>query len=183
MENLEPIAQQLKPDTHPFVIEKGYLALTGDATLNAGEITCLLSFSFPSLALKKYSAARRYLDFITVTDSEKPIVKFKNEFTKDKRKRLKIWYVFWYAISAAIAFAPMLFAKEFFGSNWQLAIVGISITLVSFGLLAFFSLDEFGRILRGEELIAMQKIISPQIPTPVPQPDPLNTESTSSSSM
>lgn len=146
----------LKPDTHPFVIEKGYLAITGDASLKAKEITYLLSLPSPGQALKKYSVARKYVEFKEATADEKERVVFREKYTDSKRKRVKGWNLAAYIAFATLAFAPIPFAKEIFGSNWQVALVVISMALLSFGPLAFTSLAEYGRVLRGEELVAMQ---------------------------
>lgn len=146
----------LKPDTHPFVIEKGYLAITGDATLKAKEITYLLSLSSPAQALKKYSVARKYVEFKDATANEKARVIFLEKYTENKRMWVKRWNLGAYIFFATLAFAPVLFAKEIFGSNWQVGLVVTSMALLSFGPLAFTSLAEYARVLRGEELVAMQ---------------------------
>lgn len=48
---------------HPFLLEKGYLAISG-RRLSADEITYLLSFSNPSRILRDYLLARRYVEYI-----------------------------------------------------------------------------------------------------------------------
>jgi hypothetical protein len=146
----------LKPDTHPFVIEKGYLAITGDSTLTAKEITYLLSLSSPAQALKKYSVARKYVEFKEATATEKAQVAFRDKYTENKRKWVKRLNLATYILFATLAFAPIPFARDIFGTNWQVGLVVISMALLSFGPLAFTSLAEYGRVLRGEELVAMQ---------------------------
>lgn len=146
----------LKPDTHPFVIEKGYLAITGDATLKAKEITYLLSLPSPAQALKKFSVARKYIEFKEATTNEKARVIFLEKYTDNKRTWVKRWNLCAYIFFATLAFVPVLFAKEIFGSNWQVGLVVTSMALLSFGPLAFTSLAEYARVLRGEELVAMQ---------------------------
>lgn len=146
----------LKPDTHPFVIEKGYLAITGDSTLTAKEITYLLSLSSPAQALKKYSASRKYVEFKEATATEKAKVVFRDKYTESKRKWVKRMNLATYIVFATLAFAPIPFANDIFGTNWQVGLVVISMALLSFGPLAFTSLAEYGRVLRGEELVAMQ---------------------------
>lgn len=146
----------LKPDTHPFIIEKGYLAISGDSTLTAKEITYLLSLSSPAQALKKYSASRKYVEFKEATEKEKAKVIFRDKYTVNKRKWVKGVNLATYILFATFAFAPIPFAKDIFGTNWQVGLVVISMALLSFGPLAFTSLAEYGRVLRGEELVAMQ---------------------------
>lgn len=146
----------LKPDTHPFVIEKGYLAITGDSTLTAKEITYLLSLSSPAQALKKYSASRKYLEFKEDTETENGKVVFRNKYTESKRKWIKRINLAMYFVFATLAFAPIPFAKDIFGANWLASLVVILMALLSFGPLAITSMTEYGRVLRGEELVAMQ---------------------------
>lgn len=146
----------LKPDTHPFIIEKGYLAITGDATLKATEITYLLSLPSPGQALKKYSVARKYVEFKDATADEQVRIVFREQYTLSKRKWVKRRNITAYILFATLAFAPIAFAREIFGNNWQVALVVVAMALLSFGSLAFTSLAEHGRVLRGEELVAMQ---------------------------
>jgi hypothetical protein len=146
----------LKPDTHPFVVEKGYLAITGDSTLTAKEITYLLSLSSPAQALQKYSVSRKYVEFKEATETEKAKVVFRDKYTESKRKWVKRINIATYIVFATLAFAPIPFAKDIFGTNWQVGLVVISMALLSFGPLAFTSIAEYGRVLRGEELVAMQ---------------------------
>ena len=146
----------LKPDTHPFVIEKGYLAISGDSSLTAREITYLLSLPSPAQALKKYSTARKYVEFKEPTEIEAGRVVFREKYSENKRNWIKRLNVTGYVICATFAFAPIPFAKDIFGSNWQVGLVVIAMSLLSFGPLAFTSLAEYGRVLRGEELVAMQ---------------------------
>ena len=147
---------ELKPETHPFVIEKGCLAITGDATLKAAEITYLLSLSSPGQALKNYSVARKYVEFKDATADEKAKVIFREKYTESKRTWVKRRNLTAYILFATFVFAPIPFSKEIFGNNWQAGLVVISMALLSFGPLAFTSLTEYGRVLRGEELVAMQ---------------------------
>jgi hypothetical protein len=146
----------LKPGTHPFVIERGYLAITGDSTLTAKEITYLLSLSSPAQALKKYSTSRKYIYFKEATATAKAQVVFRDKYTESKRKWIKRMNLATYIVFATLAFAPIPFAKDIFGNNWQVALVVISMAVLSFGPLAFTSLAEYGRVLRGEELVTMQ---------------------------
>jgi hypothetical protein len=141
---------------HPFVIEKGYLAISGDDSLTAKEIIYLFSLKSPGQALRKYARARKYLKFQEPTDSTEAKIEFREEYPGNKRKWLKKINIGAYGIFASFAFAPLLFAKDIFGSNWQLAIALSGLFLVGFGALAYSFLADYARILRGEELILMQ---------------------------
>lgn len=57
---------------------------------------------------------------------------------------------------ASFAFAPLLFAKDVFGNNWQAALAFAGPFLVVFGALAYSFLADYARFLRGEELVRMQ---------------------------
>lgn len=146
----------LKSDPHPFVIEKGYQAVTGGASLNANEIKYLLSLSFPGQALKKYTFAREYVEIKDVNSDGNRKIVFREKYTENKRKWAKRRHLACYILFATLAFVPIPFSKEIFGSNWQVGIVVLTMTLLSFGPLAFISLIEFGRFSQGEELVAMQ---------------------------
>lgn len=153
---IKEFISDLKPETHPFVIEKGYLAISGDSTLTAKEITYLLTLPFPGQALKKYSAARKYVEFKEPSATESGRVVFREKYSESKRTWVKRLNLISYVIFATFAFAPIPFAKDIFGPNWQVGLVVIAMSLASFGPLAFTSLAEYARVLRGEELVAMQ---------------------------
>ena len=153
----EEFISELTPDTNPFIVEKAYLAISGDDSLTAQEIRYLLSLPSPSLALKKYSVARKYLAF----NKNPPeggrnvdfLCKYKNELARARLKNLNLaLYVFF----AIVAFLPAYFAKAIFGSDWVSALIVIAMALFSFGWLAIAALAEYGRILRAEELVALQ---------------------------
>lgn len=150
---IKEFIDELESDTHPFIIEKGYLAITGDTTLRAPEITYLLSHSSPAEALKKFSVARKYLEFKEACENQSANIKFRNKYTASKRKWVKRRNVASYILFATLAFAPIAFVSEIVGSNWQAGLVLIAMSLCSFGPLAYISIAEYGRVLRGEELV------------------------------
>lgn len=139
---------------HPFVIEKGYLAISGDDTLTAKEIAYLFSLKSPGQALRKYTKARKYLEFQESTAGA--TIEFRQQYTDGKRTWLKKLYVGCYGVFASFAFAPILFAKDVFGSDWQVALAIVALFLVVFGTLAYSFLTDYARILRGEELVVLQ---------------------------
>lgn len=141
---------------HPFVIEKGYLAISGDDTLTASEIAYLFSLKSPGQALRKYAKARKYLEFKESPAGAGAKIEFRKQYTDGKRKWLKKLYVGCYGVFACFAFAPLLFAKDVFGSNWQVALAIVALFLVVFGTLAYSFLTDYARILRGEELVGLQ---------------------------
>lgn len=148
---------ELRDETHPFLVEKGFLAISGDPTLSAAEVRYILSLSSPSTALRRYLHARVHLDFsLTPQDGKKPI-DFKPAVQSEKvRRRRKALYLTSYAVSASLAFAPLLFARALFGSSWQIGVVAVTMMLISFGWLAFSSLDAASKLWRAEELVLQQ---------------------------
>lgn len=145
----------LKPDTHPFVIEKWFRTITGDATLTAKEIIYLLSLPFPSLALKEYSISRKYVELKESTLNDKVVIVFRKKYTHGKRKFVKFMSFINYIVFATLAFVPITFAKEIFRSNWQSGVVAILMSMLSFGPLAISSMLEYIRVRKGEELVAL----------------------------
>lgn len=141
---------------HPFVIEKGYLAISGNDSLTAKEITYLLSLKTPSVALKKYARARKYLELHEDAACSGVRINFKQEYSESRRTRLKWFYGTGYFLSVFIAFAPILFAKELFGQHWKIGLMIGSYCLIGFGAMAYSFIADYGRVLRGEELIKSQ---------------------------
>ncbi len=141
---------------HPFVVEKGYLAISGSDTLTADEIHYLFSLKSPGQALKKYAKARKYLEFKESTANSAVKIAFRQEYPERMRQWLKWLNLGGYAFFAILAFTPLFFAKEVFGNNWQMALTISAACLGFFGMLAYSFLSDYARILRGEELVAMQ---------------------------
>jgi hypothetical protein len=132
---------ELKDDTHPFLVEKGFFAISGDALLSAAEIRYILSLSSPSTALRRYLHAREHLVFSLTPQDGKKIIDFKPNLQSERIRRLqKRIYLASYAVTAFLAFAPLFFAHTIFGNNWQVGLITIVIMLISFGWLAYLSL-------------------------------------------
>lgn len=139
---------------HPYLIEKGYRAISGKENLTATEILYLLSQPDPSLALKRYSIARRYVEYSETTQH----VNFRSKYSsKKRREKEKIFYSFGYFFSAALAFFPLFFASNLFGRNWLMANEFIFTFLLAFGPLAVLWLFEYSSIVSGEQLVESQQ--------------------------
>lgn len=106
--------------------------------------------------MRKYAKARKYLEFKEPPAGAGAKIEFRKQYTAGKRKWLKKLYVGCYGVFASFAFAPLLFAKDVFGSNWQAALSIVAMFLVVFGTLAYSFLTDYARILRGEELVGLQ---------------------------
>jgi hypothetical protein len=148
---------ELTPETHPYIVEKGYHAITGDTTLGAQEIRYLLSLVSPGLALRRYSSARELLDFVvTPPEGTKPITFKKKYASQCKRKWLKRWYVGLYAVLASFAFLPIIFVKYILNTSGATGLVMVVMAFVAFGPLAVSSLFSYGRIKQAEEVVRQQ---------------------------
>lgn len=150
---------------HPYLIEKGFAAISGKDNLTAEEIRFFLSQRNPSLSLRHFSAAReRYVEYC----EHDRRVKFKEKFTDPtKRKRSKILYGIEYVILAVLALAPMFFASDLFGANWKMAALFIVMFLVAFGPQAVLCLREVNHITKGEKLVNGQRNPNPAVNTDV----------------
>lgn len=153
-------------EAHPYLVEKGFAAISGKDNLTAEEIRFFLSQHNPSLSLKRYSAARqRYVEY---SDCEHR-VKFRGKFTDPaKRKWSKILNGVGYFVLAALSLAPLFFASDLFGKNWQMAVMFIIMFLAAFGPQAILCLLEVGRITKGEKLVDHQRTPNSPLNTDVP---------------
>ena len=152
-EFFEELAKTPRP--HPFVVERGYHAIAGDGSLTIREVEYLLSLESPSSALRDYSLAREYFD--PPPESGHLQIKFKEKFSSPWSRRWRRWfYLIAYFVCALLALSPMFFFASFKSSPGN----GLLVFLVfgaAFGIPAFNAVKEYGRIYRGEKLVAGQK--------------------------
>lgn len=154
---VKSFVSELKDDTHPFLVEKGFLAISGDPTLSAAEIRYLLSLDSPSTALRRYLYAREHLVFSPRNEEGKKRIDFKPAFASEKSRNLrKALYLASYAVTAFLALAPLLFARSLFGANWKIGLLSAAMLLLSFGWIAISSLSSASKIWRAEELVKQQ---------------------------
>lgn len=147
-------ALQGSDKAHPFVIEAGYRAISGGIALSAEEIAYLLGRPDPTQALERFHAGRDYLEFFSGVAEGHRAIGFKEIYQSHvTRKRRKGWLVVAYFGSAAIAFLPLLFARELFGSDVRAAVTVWVFTLLPFGTFAAMALSQYGRLRRAEELV------------------------------
>lgn len=143
------------PQPHPLVVERGYHAIAGDTALSVREMEYLLSLQNPSSALRDYVLARPYLAHLP--ESGHLQVKFKKQYSSAWSRRWRRGlYLVLYFFSALLAVSPMFFLSSFNPSPGT----GLLILIVfgaAFGLPAYNALREYGRLYRGEKLVAEQK--------------------------
>lgn len=142
---------------HPYLVEKGFFAITGDASLSALEIICLLSLPSPTQALRYYSAAKKYLE-IKAENSGHPKINFRKTYSEKKFWWMKGWYLALYVIFGFAATAPLYFAKEFsaFKLDLQTEIGLILAWILPMGYLSVAFLLESAKIMGAEKLLEMQ---------------------------
>lgn len=143
---------------HPYLVEKGFFAITGDASLSAHEIICLLSLPSPTQALRHYSAAKKYLE-IKHEKSSQPKIDFRKGYSEKKFRRMKWRYLCLYVIFGFAAGTPLYFAKELstFKFDLQTTLGLVFAWILPMGYLAVMFLFESAKIMRAQELIEVQK--------------------------
>jgi hypothetical protein len=142
---------ELTSTTHPYIVEKGYAAISGDSSLKAPEILHLISRPAPSTSLRLYARAKDLLEFYP-DDPERPI-KFSGQH---RSARARAWkkrgYVSLYIIFASLAIGPLLF----FGAiqkDWTQQLQLTLLAPLAFGVPAWSSLVAYGRCIAAEHLI------------------------------
>jgi len=142
-------------NSHPFVIERGYQAISGDTSLTIQEAEYLFSLKNPSSALRDYVLARHYLEHLQESGDLK--INFRKKYlTNWSRKWRKIFYLISYLVTAFLALAPTFFIKSIKGDTSSKLLV-LFIFAVAFAPLAVASIKEFGKIYRGEQLVDRQE--------------------------
>lgn len=145
---------EVDDSTHPMILEKGYIALTGDKELRADEIRYFLSVAAPSSSLRKYSFARPLLSFVPAKDATSAHLRFSDSFANEKkRSRYNARKLIQYWAAAMLAFAPLIFFGVIVKAG-LIAALSLTLTcLFAFGILAADSLFDYARALRAEELV------------------------------
>lgn len=159
-EEYEFIKQYLKDisenEQNKFVIEKGYLAISGKL-LTSCEILFLLKFMFPSLAFSSIHHALKHIEFYQEENKYKYRDKYKN---KTKRKIIEWWYFLTYFLFFFIAFSPVLFGSFVNIELNFLSVVIFILFIVSFATLAVLQIVEYKKIYSAKYIIEEQDKIT-----------------------
>lgn len=148
--------QQLKnePDMHPFVRDKGYQAIAGDASLSAEEVAYLLSLENPGRALRDYALGRPYLEHLTARGNLR--LDFRPEYKSAyARGWRKVLYGGLYFGLASTSFAPLYFSAALGMSAMQSLAVFLAGLPICFWL-ARTALTAAVRVHRAEKLVKNQ---------------------------
>lgn len=150
----------MKP-MQPYLIEKGYLAVSGNSNLQQNEVEYLLTLTGAATALRQYSLGKRYLKDLPTSGSLK--IGFKKMYSNSYfRNLVKLFYFVFYFIFFTIASLPLILILispknyvSILSSTFALPFVFIPIALYS----AFTG----ARMLHAEKLVKNQKTHIEQI--------------------
>lgn len=142
------------PNLHPYLREKGYAAIAGDANLSADQVEYLLTLLKPERALRYFVLGRPYLDHLP--DSGDLQIEFKPKYRKIWSRKWRLYlYLGLYFVLAFASFSPLVFSS-FLGLN----ITGIlGLTIMSSGTClpsALLAMKSAIRIDRAEKLVENQ---------------------------
>jgi hypothetical protein len=141
---------EAKDDIHPLLVEKACEAIGGKMYAGVSEIRFLLNFPQPSLALRSYGQAKRYLMF----DEDESQIRFKPPYRNaHDRKQIKRRYSLLYFLFSSIAFTMLYFANEIlknFDFSGQIAILLVAIC---FGWLAYDNLKNNLHLSEAQRLV------------------------------
>lgn len=141
---------------HPFVREKGYLAIAGKSHLNAEEVSYLLTLNEPSKALSNYRLAKGIVFF----DSGKLIHKitFKKRYKSDFFRLLaKSYHVVKYGVFFFLSILP-LYSHSF--RVWA----GDALMLYALLFSPMFMVMAIRSIIEKEKIISAEYIVKNQEP-------------------
>lgn len=156
-----------QPTMHPFVLEKGYQALVGDSLLSTNEATYLLSLKDSPRALRDFVMGRKYLEHLPQKGNLQ--IDFKVVYrTRWPRLWRRTMYLTLAGLLWLLGFGPLVFSPELFKGvaveTWLPYTFGC---IVIFLPNAFFSLKNWARIYRAEELVKNQQRHTQHIVTEV----------------
>ncbi|ELP6123848.1 hypothetical protein QTV43_005142, partial [Vibrio vulnificus] len=151
-EFLEKIMAEDKWKEMPdFLLEKGYLAISGKA-LRASEIRFILNASDAMSKFELYEQAKSYLAIAEYEDGHREIA-FKNAYKSTKIRSTKILSSTLYFVTAFIAAIPVVFVVDIinlFGLNgfW-----GVVVFSTPFFLFAYGQVREYWNICAAEKIV------------------------------
>jgi hypothetical protein len=172
---------EVNENIHPFLKEKGYRAIAGDATVDPDDIQYLLSIENPELSLRYYMLGRRYLVLSKYTENVRFVFRKRCQgaFSRGWRKKL---YYFLFLVFFVLIPSPMLiptimkfsflqsvakksYIQYFSEMSFIQSIVSLTISFIIFGSCAFFFLRWRVKVDFAEELVNSQKVRAKKIPT------------------
>jgi hypothetical protein len=146
--------QDASKKVHPFLKEKGLLAIGGDADIAVSDVEHLLRLKDSPRALKCFAAGREFLN--PISDGGDKRISFKSRYRwKWVRGVIKSWYLIWYFMFCMCAAFPLLapLLSKKINTSWEAA----ALTLILFLPLAFLALKAGVKISQAEWLVANQE--------------------------
>jgi hypothetical protein len=141
-------------EMHPFVREKGFQAIAGDARLRAKEVEYLLSLEEPARALKDYVIGRPYLEHV---GSEMIQIRLKGKYQRTLYRKFRMYsYGALYFALAFLAFFPLFVSTTMFKEPGQL-LTTLIVFFIAAAPNAWSALDNSMRIYRAGELAKNQR--------------------------
>lgn len=162
---IKEFVDDLNENAHPFVLEKGFGAISGSYELEAQEIKYLMSMPSPSQALSKYKGARSYLELRTDQSNLDAKIVFRERYSERRIRWTKRCFVFLYFLFSFLAFLPIIFSNEIFGKDWKTGLVTIVSALLLFGFFAINSLLDAVRINKANDLVTLSQVMSERATT------------------
>jgi hypothetical protein len=139
---------------HPFLKEKGYQALAGDATISGAEVEYLLSLTRPDRALGDYVMGRQYLEHLPASGNLQ--IKFKKRYAVPWKLRwLRRLYIALYGCFTFAAFSPWIFSS-YLRLSPQNSLIALLIGLVTVFPYGVLFLRSATKIQRAQHLVANQ---------------------------
>lgn len=156
------LVDSCKNNDHDLIIEKTY-KVAFRKTLFANEIKYLINLPNTSRIFYLYHSGRKYIE------ANEGKVQFVEKYSSElKRNRLKIWYFFWYMLSALIAILPAIIAQK--GVPWSEEKIGVTLFVFAlFGIMAITFAAEYWSIRNAESLIEIDKKSNNQLNKDAPK--------------
>jgi hypothetical protein len=144
----------INKDIHPYLREKGYQAIAGDATMSGKEVEYLLSLNRPDQALKDYVMGRKYLEHLPSHGNLQ--IRFKEKYKSRWSRRWRMYsYLILYFTFAFAGFAPLIFSS-YFHMDLRNAMTAFAISVVAFGPYALWFIRSAAKIYRSQKLVDNQ---------------------------
>lgn len=136
-------------ELHPFLLDKGFKALSGNNQITPEEASYLIGLKDPVRALKDFSLGRDYIELSKTMPTH--FISFRCKYKKSwSRRWRKLLYTILYFILAMTAFSPLMFSGTF-GGIYSVLSYFILFCMI-FGMSAVMFLRSAVRIHRAEQL-------------------------------
>lgn len=141
-------------DTPDLMVELGYAALTGDASLGADEVRHFLSKRTSLRLLEKYSSGRRFLAFSPAIGDVQSRVDFKGKYkSRMVRWKHQRWHMTNYLVFAMLALSPLIWGRRLFPGDISTWLVVSMACLLGLGWVAWDCMRSYIRMAHAEHVM------------------------------